>query len=1350
MKSITRHISNRPAALRAVSSAIFTLFTAIFLNFNVLAQPIWQSADQQTAAASANNTITCNAPSNLSSGDLIIFIVATQNSPDDGSSGFTTPAGFTSIRYEQDSGNDNRPEVAAFYKISDGTETTITCTVSTNNGNDPDWKAVAGRVTNFNAAAPIEVHSGDNSGSSSVSTITAPSVTTTFDNSLLIAARNIRHNISDDNPPAGMTVISAQNGDSGGGSSTHDPALHVAQETLGAAGATGTRTFNWSSSTQRAAVLMFTITEVQCSPEIGDPAFTLGANSTRCTGAGSVTYDATSSNATGLSYALDGDALAAGVTINGANGQVTYPGGWQDTATITVTATGCGGPKTANHIAITKGDVATPAFIIGSTSGRCIDNEARVYGAFAENSDSVRYSLDATSQSAGATIIEKIGSVTFPATYTGNSVITVTAYGCGGPKTATHTVSTGVQSLVQDSAYTGQYQVVTVDVLRNDRCDIDTNTLSVLVAPTRGTATVNTTTGQITYTPNGTYTGLDSLTYRVCGIVNPTQCSTEKVYINVSPEFSDDYFNQPTSNCYKTLDSIPVFDIAQKYLTADNAASYCNPMIADLDGNGTIEIVQVASDNLQTSSPRSSKNLRVYDGNSGATLYTITCPYIGYDGSTPVAMGDVDDDGDIEIFVASLHSRNADPADDLHLFCYDHLGTLLWRSNVTYGANTPGNGSGGSVGLADFNEDGIPEVYVYNEIFNALTGVKLCDGGSNGIGMYSTHLTVDQSVVAAANLTSSDGLELAAGRTVYEVTITNTAGTVGNSMTAINYSGGSTSAWDGYTGLADFDLDGELDVVVVANNKTIYVWNPRTNTTMASRTTTSGTLLGPLFIGDVDGTGVPNIGFCRQNSVEMYEYDGTTTLGIKWSLATSDGSGETGITMFDFDQNGTQEIVYRDETDLRIINGAGAVPFDEVTIPATSGTGNEGPVVADVDNDGQAEIIVTTEGTGGINRIAQVAVFESVDYAWAPARKVWNQFAYFNTHINDDYTIPQYQPDHGNQYFTNPSGCPIVFQSRPLNSFNVQSTIYADNGCPVSYLPDAEVLVDGIFFDEAVNEVTITFSALNRSNGAALPSAIDIAFYVGNPLDSAATLKATTKTAQIIEPVSQIDDMTIVLTGVNANDWIYVVINDDGLTPGPITLPTTDLEECYYENNPVGFLLSSESVLGVDLVSFEAQRVNDEILVNWQTSSETNNDFFMVQKSTDGLHFDNLQRVRGAGNKTTASYYEIIDENPSEGMNYYRLFQQDFNGEYAYSDVVGVFYSDKEFALYPNPTEGLFEIANPFGECDIQVMNATGQVVHQQTISEGSNQLNFNHLPAGYYFIQFGGVKPMVKRLILR
>ncbi len=234
------------------------------------------------------------------------------------------------------------------------------------------------------------------------------------------------------------------------------PGTTVAATSVATAGCTRTYQYTWttpfSSGTMNIPAtakegLENTVTDVQplsfdlCTPTIGTPVFASGASSTRCQGAGSVTYSATSTSSTGISYSLDAASLAAGNTISSVTGAVTYVAGWGGTSTITAMATGCGGPKTATHTATVAPNVGTPVFVLGESSVRCQGAGTVTYTATASNSTGITYSLDAASLSAGNSINASTGAVTFTAGWTGTSTITASAAGCGGPKTATHTVT---------------------------------------------------------------------------------------------------------------------------------------------------------------------------------------------------------------------------------------------------------------------------------------------------------------------------------------------------------------------------------------------------------------------------------------------------------------------------------------------------------------------------------------------------------------------------------------------------------------------------------------------------------------------------------------------------------------------------------------------------------------------------------------------------------------------------------------------------------------------------------------------------------------------------------------------
>jgi hypothetical protein len=99
------------------------------------------------------------------------------------------------------------------------------------------------------------------------------------------------------------------------------------------------------------------------------------------------------------------------------------------------------------------------------------------------------------------------------------------------------------------------------------------------------------------------------------------------------------------------------------------------------------------------------------------------------------------------------------------------------------------------------------------------------------------------------------------------------------------------------------------------------------------------------------------------------------------------------------------------------------------------------------------------------------------------------------------------------------------------------------------------------------------------------------------------------------------------------------------------------------------FAVGENFSLPVELTSFEAQPVPPHVRLDWTTASETENDFFAVERSADGRAFDEIGRVRGGGTTRTEQFYTFLDVRPVSGANYYRLRQVDVGGAFAYSPV---------------------------------------------------------------------------------
>ena len=102
------------------------------------------------------------------------------------------------------------------------------------------------------------------------------------------------------------------------------------------------------------------------------------------------------------------------------------------------------------------------------------------------------------------------------------------------------------------------------------------------------------------------------------------------------------------------------------------------------------------------------------------------------------------------------------------------------------------------------------------------------------------------------------------------------------------------------------------------------------------------------------------------------------------------------------------------------------------------------------------------------------------------------------------------------------------------------------------------------------------------------------------------------------------------------------------------------------------FDVSETATLPINLTSFTGKPVNQSILLNWETASETNNDYFEVFKSSNGKTFTSVGTVKGSGTSKDAKIYSLVDENPAAGANYYQLVQHDFDGKSSKSEIISV------------------------------------------------------------------------------
>jgi len=169
--------------------------------------------------------------------------------------------------------------------------------------------------------------------------------------------------------------------------------------------------------------------------------------------------------------------------------------------------------------------------------------------------------------------------------------------------------------------------------------------------------------------------------------------------------------------------------------------------------------------------------------------------------------------------------------------------------------------------------------------------------------------------------------------------------------------------------------------------------------------------------------------------------------------------------------------------------------------------------------------------------------------------------------------------------------------------------------------------------------------------------------------------------------------------------------------------------------------------LPVELLSFTAECQTNIVKIDWMTQTEINNDYFVVEKSFDGLSFFELSTVQGAGNFSMAKYYSVVDPNPSIGVNYYRLKQVDFDGTTTFHKIVssscGVDdFTVDEFILNNNSLN--FNITTGQAE-DVVVYfyDYRGRIItsKKQHVESGRNTIELNNLgiSTGIYMLSIVG-----------
>ncbi|EYF06229.1 FG-GAP repeat domain-containing protein [Chondromyces apiculatus] len=415
--------------------------------------------------------------------------------------------------------------------------------------------------------------------------------------------------------------------------------------------------------------------------------------------------------------------------------------------------------------------------------------------------------------------------------------------------------------------------------------------------------------------------------------------------------------------------------------------SYATPLVGnftDDNSDGAIDLCDIPDVvvttlyNLDGGLGLATGNMHLLSGDTGQLHFT----YPGeVDAFVSPSFGDIDGDGLPEVVTADTAG---------HLVAYEHDGTLKWTGDLGGYRTTLSSAYCAATAIYDLDADGTPEILFGWEVFDN-QGHKRFGDPTNASEHGGTYWCVTPT---AADLDDDGKLEVVLGHEVFR-----SDGSLFWKLQGFT---------PGQPQVANLDADPEPEILLTTQNGISVIEHDGAVKFGPVRPTGSAASPNcwskPSVVHDFDGDGVADVAMGSCDDYTVYSV-GPAGLTPRWSQSVQDMSGLATATAFDFLGDGVAEAIYGDESQIYVFDGqTGSV---QLTSPRQSGTLIEYPVVADVDNDGSAEIIYVSNYPAGTDG-PTVTVLRDAEERWIPARRIWNQHSYHVTNVREDGTIPQH------------------------------------------------------------------------------------------------------------------------------------------------------------------------------------------------------------------------------------------------------------------------------------------------------------------------------------------------------
>lgn len=182
-------------------------------------------------------------------------------------------------------------------------------------------------------------------------------------------------------------------------------------------------------------------------------------------------------------------------------------------------------------------------------------------------------------------------------------------------------------------------------------------------------------------------------------------------------------------------------------------------------------------------------------------------------------------------------------------------------------------------------------------------------------------------------------------------------------------------------------------------------------------------------------------------------------------------------------------------------------------------------------------------------------------------------------------------------------------------------------------------------------------------------------------------------------------------------------------------------------------LLTGSQALPIELIDFSVKEKNDNVLIEWATATEKNNDYFTIEKSIDRKKWSEVAKVDGQNNANQTTYYSYFDKEKSLARTiYYRLKQTDIGGVSTLSAIQSVIMNQEllELAVYPNPSSDYVNISLGTDFETVNLMAPDGRLLRSESVvNEQQLTWTLYDIEAGIYFIEANSKNAIITKMLV-